>query len=311
MAKKHEQNKIQLLAETFFNDKNEKNFAPIFEELSAIVRSAIGSITKNDEEIFHTIKSEIGMKIWIGTKNKKEESIFDPEKSFLSWIFVTARNQAIQSYRKKKNRHEILEGEMFFEDSKTSAEVFENLIPNHEQEELEPEQGCFHSDIVMQSQFIEEKLKELYQGEEYEILRKAIILRISPEEIAKEYNINSRVTITSRNRRARTKIKALLESEIEKSKRQEDKTINGKVETISSDCLVMCSRTSGKLNGEYTKTHNNGVILEKGLYENGTRVGVWQEKNELGILTTQTHYEETIKKYHFDRFGEIMETELV
>jgi len=296
--------RVQECAEIFFNSRTEKNFSGIYRELTSIVRSSSSNILKNDEDLIQEVIDQVAMTIW------KAEDIFDKDKSFLSWIYISSKNAAIRLYRKKRKRNEIMESDMIFDDSEGDSSIFENNLYqennyNSQENNVKYYDSIeFHNCPEKQHEFILDMLKKCYSGEEYDILYKAIILKESPENIAKEFNINSRITVTSRNRRARNVLKKLLDQELQSSLIKEDKTISGKIVVNINEgrTRIECERLNGKLHGEFKEYYASGKIKTVGQFTDGKKTGVWNYYLENGKKEQNVNYDHRGAYVKFDRF---------
>ena len=293
-------NNIQKYARIFFSNKNERNFSPVYNELLIIAKSACGSILKRDEEAMHDIINKVAMTIW------QDNRIYSEEKSFLSWVFVACKNGALAHIKNKKKKKEILASDMIFGEGEEEDDAFERIvskISDSSDSTFQDRNDVFHESYKMQHDFILETLGNLYSGEEYEILYKAIVEKQSPEKIAMEHGINSRITITSRNRRARNIIKEKLEEKLEESKISEDKSLDSEIKgKTTNGNYFTCFRVSGLFQGEYKEYSPNGELVTVGNFEKGEKVGDWISFNKEGIKIKKTDYDRgSFVKY--DRFG--------
>lgn len=305
-TQKHD-NKVQKLADNFFSNKCEQTFTPLYKEINNIVNSVAPSIVKFDKDKIITIVSDIAMTVWNGT-NANGEEIYSEDKSFLSWVYISAKNKAIQHYKKNKNRREIFESDMSF-DGDEDSNRFDTLSHSagHYDEMTNTdsiENDLFHKNPKKQVAFIEEKLRDMYEGEEFVVLYKAIIKQVSPQVIADEHGINSRITVSTRASRVRSKISTMLEDEIRKSLMKENKTIDGDFDYKKGGQEVRCSREKGLLHGEWKSYYENGSPKIEGQYKNGQKVGEWKTYYENGIVESVINYSDATLPYMlFDRYG--------
>ena len=298
-------NKIQELSRKFFENRTEINFKPVFKEIENIVRSSTSSILKNDEDKIQEVVSEVAMALWSNKKNDGSE-IFSEDQSMLSWVYVSSKNKAIQMFRKSSRSKETLESDLMRDGEDEETNVFETMMYRSgvsDEMNLEDDYVPFHEDLSAQHDFIMNTLSLLFSGEEYEILYKAIVEKVSPEVIAEEYGIASRVTITSRNRRARNKISSLLQEKINESRMKESMMVDGNMTYEKNDHIIICSRKNGKLNGSYEKRNKSGQIIEIGEYNVGEKVGIWKTFYQSGIVESVIDYDNEMNYELYDRFG--------
>lgn len=293
-------NKFQLLAEAFYQEKTEKNFNLIYVELVNIARASCGLILKNNDTALSEVVSEIGMMIW-----QNDGSAIKEGKSFLSFVYLSCKNRALQQLRTKKRKKEIYASDMAH-NGMDDITVFENMIHSvvgENADETNFDQAEF--DDCSKLEYVISSLKEAYQGEEYEVLHKAIVLGVSPEQIAIEHDIASRITVSTRAVRARSKIKAKYMAETDMERLLDNTTDDVNVSMKDDEgCLVKFSRKNGKLHGNCVTFHKNGVMKTKGSYENGVKIGEWVEYNsdsEMIMKVNESHHKNAFVKY--DSFG--------
>lgn len=300
-------NKIQELASKFFGDKSEKNFGALYEEISNVVHSVAPSIVKFDKDKLQSIVTDISLTVWKGT-NANGDSIYSEDKSFLSWVYVSAKNKAIQHYKKTKTARMTYESDMSREGKDDEYNAFEAVVYGvghyDEIDTSTDEEELFHNNSNMQVDFVKNKLKELYSGEELEISYRAIIENASPSALAEEYGINSRITVCTRNTRAKQKIAKDLKEAINLSKMKEDVSLNGRFRKRMGEYDVDCERHSGMLNGEYKKYYKSGSIKLEGNYQMNQRVGEWITYYENGKKESVVNYSsENLPFILYDRYG--------
>lgn len=300
-------NKIQDLASAFFSNKTESNFSKLYEEITKVVHSVAPPIVKYDKDKLQTIISDISLTVWNG-KNAQGEEIYSEDKSFLSWVYVSAKNKAIQHYKKTKTARMTYESDMSRDGKDDEYNTFESVVYGvGHYDEIDTdfgEQELFHNNPKKQVEFVKNRLQELYSGEEYEILHKAMIQQISPSVIAEEYGINSRITISTRNTRTKQKIAKDLKEEINLSKMSENTSLNGAFKKRIGDCNVSCERQDGVLDGSYRKYYMNGNIKIDGTYSNNVKIGEWRSFYENGNLESIINYSETDLPFVlYDRYG--------
>lgn len=306
---KFEKNKIQRLASDFFTDRSERNFNPLYKEMVKIINSVAPPIVKYDRDKLATIIGDISMTVWNGT-NAKQEDIYSEERSFLSWVFISARNKAIQHYKKTKTRKELCESDMVRDGKEEEFNSFDHATfgvghyAEMENVDEQQESNLFHNNKKSQIEFVENRLKQMYTGEEYEILHKAMILQISPKTIADEHGINSRITVSTRNTRVKQKIAKQLSEAIASSEMFEDLTKDGSFVRLINDCEVRCERKAGILHGTYRKFYVNGQVQVEGEYRNGKKIGEWKAYYENGNIESIVNYsDDALPFILFDRYG--------
>lgn len=301
--------KIQQLASKFFENRTESNFNPLYKEIVKIINSVAPPIVKYDRDKIATIVGDITITVWHG-KNADDQDIYSDDRSFLSWVFISARNKAIQHYKKVKRQKELCESDMVRDGKEDEYNSFDNATfgvghyAEIEDIDLDTENQLFHNNKKLQVEFVEEKLKSMYEGEEYEVLHKAMILQISPETIAQDHGINSRITVSTRNTRAKQKIAKELEEAIQSSKMFEDITKDGSFTRRIRDCEIKCERKGGVLHGTCKKFHVNGSIKTEGEYRNGKKVGEWKSYYDNGVLESILNYsDDALPFILYDRYG--------
>lgn len=308
---KFKDHKIQQLASTFFRNRTESNFSPLYKEIVKIINSVAPPIVKYDRDKLATIVGDISMHVWIGL-NAKQEEIYSDDQSFLSWVFISARNKAIQHYKRTKSRKELCESDMMRDGREDEFNSFDHatfgvghytemeVIDEHVEGEL------FHNSPKKQVEFVKEKLQSMFTGEEYEVLYKAMILQISPTVIADEYGINSRITVSTRSTRTRQKIAVQLLEAIESSKMFEDFTKDGSFTKRINDCEIKCERRDGTLHGTYKKFYENGILKIEGEYRNGKRIGEWKAYYSNGKIESVVNYsDDALPFLLYDRYGSV------
>lgn len=299
-------NKIQKLAEAFFNSKTEANFSILYKEITKVVNSVAPPIVNYDRDKLSDIVNDISMTVWEGV-NASGESIFSEDRSFLSWVYISAKNKAIQHFKKNRTRKEVMESDMAFDDDNEGGAFdsytygsgyFDEIDQSQEEEEL------FHNNPKKQIQFLEEALGDMYEGEDFEVLHKSLIQQISPTDIAEEHGIQSRITVSSRATRARKKLSTALELEKQKSRMEEDKTIDGHYEIKKNGEKSTCTRKNGILNGAWSTYYPSGAIKMEGIYEDGVKVGQWKCYYEHGGVESIVNYSDATMPYEiYDRYG--------
>ena len=304
-----EQHKIQQLAHAFFNDRSDKNFNALHKEITKIVNSVAPPIVKYDEDKLCSIISDISLTVWNG-KNANDEDIYNPNQSFLSWVFVSARNKAIQHFKKTKTRKEVYETDMTRDGKDDEFNSFDNVIytVGHYDEindiDVIAENEQFHNNPSSQVEWVKKRLAEMYDGEEYEILYKAMIEQISPKTIADEHGVGSRITVSTRNTRVKKKIAKELSEKINTSKMSDDLSLNGSFVHKVGECAIKCERKSGVLWGEYKKFFPNGNLKIEGQYADNKKVGEWKSYYENGNLESIINYSnDALPFVLYDRYG--------
>lgn len=304
-------NKIQQLASKFFQNKTESNFNPLYKEIVKIINSVAPPIVKYDRDKLATIVGDITITVWHGT-NANGDDIYSDERSFLSWVFVSARNKAIQHYKKTKARKELCETDMVRDGKEEEFNSFDHITfgVGHysEIEDIDErmENELFHNNKKMQVQFVEDRLKAMYEGDEYEVLHKAMILQISPQIIAEQHGINSRITVSTRNTRAKQKIAEELAEAIMSSKMFEDTTKDGSFTKRINDCEIKCERKDGVFHGMCRKYYKNGLVKTEGEYRNGKKIGEWKSYYENGSIESVLNYsDDALPFILYDRYNSI------
>lgn len=300
-------NKIQDLAKKFFDNKSESNFTQLYKEITKIVNSVAPTIVNYDKDRLSDIVNDISMTVWGGV-NASGESIFSENKSFLSWVFISAKNKAIQHYKKRKTKREVMESDMSYDNESEGGGVFDSYTYGHgyfnEMDDEVDGEELFHNSPRQQIAFLETTLSDMYDGEDRKVLHESLIQQVSPTDIAEKYGINSRITVSSRATRVRKKLFVALEEEKYKSRMREDKTIDGSYQMEKNSEVSKCNRENGVLNGVWSTYYPNGAIKMEGVYENGKKVGEWICYYESGSIESIVNYSDATMPYEiYDRYG--------
>jgi RNA polymerase sigma factor (sigma-70 family) len=320
MSTKFQSNLIHTAASQFFNSKTEKSFCRLYEIAKPLV-SHISFKFLHKEELVEDCVSEIFTKIYKTSMNPDFK--FNEEKSYLSWLIQTTRNHSIILYNKMKANMEITESEFVGSDSEDIENFLEFICANQalgdvnlvSPEDMLNESVPFHENnnaLVARSLEI---IKEISSDEkDAELLEDILFRGYGREELLEYYGINSRITITSRRRRALKKMKEILLKDITTSKflSREEATgeivsyhKNGKisqsieVKNSKFDGLYKTFFDNGKIktcstykngikDGHFTEYFLSGQIKLMGNFKNGDKVGVW-ERFEMG-----GHYDEVV-----------------
>jgi antitoxin component YwqK of YwqJK toxin-antitoxin module len=324
--------KIQNSAAQFFKDRTEKNFSNFYEVTSPVVRSISMKMLKNSDVVDEVV-SEVFVKIWTN-----ENYVFDEEKSYYSYLFTTTLNCSRQIYKK------IKEDKLITESSLINDPETENMIDylNNNQKTvtdteldftINPEYyDCFHENKKALYIRVYSIVDEIAKGKNAELLKDIFFENTNRNNLADIYGINSRITITSRRRRAAQKINFLLTLEINGSKFASGEKISGDfvllnkktgtkkfvgscVEGRLNGCcktyspngvlIIETNYTLGIRNGKHSEWYLNGKIKVDGTYENGIKVGEWKRYNESGEIDEIYDFDEN----HFKIFenGKILE----
>jgi RNA polymerase sigma-70 factor (ECF subfamily) len=213
---------IQKLAETFIVEKTEKSFKNLFDRLRPGILNHCFLILKEQELAEDAFLNTMG-KIWT-----KIEQYNDDRGNFSTWCYNIARNESLllMKSRKKYNNRTDLEIE-FLSERNTIGDMggIYTMEEDHsyafgaEEDSLDSVYEHVLNEI--------RELPDLYR----DIMIDREIHNMKYKDIAEKYGIKKR-SIATRIRRARNKIKKIMEDRIDTSNRTSKKIIKENVKTI-------------------------------------------------------------------------------
>jgi antitoxin component YwqK of YwqJK toxin-antitoxin module len=320
-----QQNRLQEAARNYFSDRTEKNFNALYKLCKPIIEKASKAILKDKDLVSNNV-SEVMIKIFENTS-----FTFDENKSFYSWLYNSARNQAILFYNKNRKTISSETLEDGLQKNKVRRIVFESELQSDQEEQIENILDYFSSKHIEHEEeevkYIKEeeivgKVIDIIENkitktkEDAKLLIDRLIGNISPEKLKDEYGIKSRITVTSRRRRAIQKINEILTPEVNFAKFKDkalktgdvvQKFDNGNIEAkfsvknglINGEAInyyengnVKCkiNYKNGVKHGSFSKYNIDGFIELDGFYKNGEKCGVWK-RYENGLVIEEYHQE--------------------
>lgn len=322
--------KIQEVSRNYFQERSEKNFNVMYDTLRPVVEAASKRILKDDDLVSDNV-TEVFMKI-----HNNKEFIFAEDKSFLSWIFNTTRHSAISIYNKARRvttketpdgKEKVKIKRLYLESdfATLGEEEIENTLDYLAQTQGVDKDGSNHEEeetpYTMQVTNVHDKVIKIINDispspQDAQLLVDRLIGDISPETLKDTYGIASRVTVTSRRRRALVKINDILTPEINERKLADGNLQNGDVVLKFEDGTIrhkftlvngkVCGKTicyfpngkvmkkveynNGVRHGEYEEFFVNGFMKKEGKYENGTKSGVWSRYDDEGNIQEDVDY---------------------
>jgi RNA polymerase sigma factor (sigma-70 family) len=301
--------------------------------------STLNKMRKTTTFIDYTIDEVVPTKIF--TYSSAEE-MATAQKNSLGLVATGSETSAIEMEkvleRKVKSRAKrfVPESELVFE---TKEDELENALDYHASKagvtDSQPDEVFFltynsDSKIV---EAVERVIDQISNNEKDRNLLRAIFIEgIGPTELKKMFKMNSRITITSRRRRALAKIVEAIKAVLNGEKLADGidlkneiaqisykgtnipkfiATFNGK--QLNGECKKMrkngiihysCGYMDNIKHGEYREYYENGTMKTFGFYTNGKKSGLWKRYDENGNITECADYATGKCELYFEN-GEI------
>ena len=299
---------IQAIGAKYFADRNEQSFAKFYNDLKPLVLTISKKIL-TDQEAAEENVSRVFMKIY-----RNDRFVFDPKRSFLSYVYNTTKNSAIVMYNSFKKRKEVCESELTNEHNEDMESLLDYLYVHNTEDAMREVDQTNIEDREMLHNSPKEMCKRVMHiidrvsdnEQDAEILKDVLFRGIGPDEVKEIYGLKSRITITSRRRRGLQKIRKELEKEINASKLDDGDKLDGEVKTYHKNEKLMffAQVKGGKLNGRFEKWAADGNMKCTGSYRDGFRHGEYRELHQDGSLKLHGKYEDDKKTGLWERFYE-------
>lgn len=312
------------VAQIYFEDRSQKNFNIMYEELRKIGMMAKAGLTVEKDD-YESITTDLAMRLL-----NKFDTIYSNHKSIFAYVFLSYKTKYF-SLLKKYNKY-VREADMFRKGDEEDVNRFETILfQKTEQAEKTEHISVLHNSVDMQFSEFYKIIDEMYP-EEKEFVKELFELRdesevgnvslfVSPEKVGAKYGIKNRTTISARRTRAFQKIGAELSKRVEESSKLDGDrpdgtyTIKGKEVTIENQKIVKVKFT--EKSGSTTKKSlveggwltekfdKNGTKIMEGVRDlEGNKIGFWSFYHENGKVESRANYSHPNVTYsQFDSQG--------
>ena len=298
------------LALIYHNDRSDRNFEVLYQELRKIGSVARNGLTVEIDD-YESITTDIAMRL-----HKNFDKIFTENKSIFSYCFVSFKTKYFSLLKKYNKR--VLESDMYYGDGDEQYNGFEKLIYDRTEAEEEPELfDVLHASKELQvEEFYKiidehfpndrEMMRDLFKLREEEEVGNSSVFT-SPEKIGLKYGIANRTTISAKRTRALIKIKEILAKKVEASKCFDGDRIDGDVmvgkDVVTFENSKIVGSKKIQANGDIvfktaheegwleTRTTGEGIKISEGIRtHDGKRSGFWTFFQENGKLDSRMNY---------------------
>lgn len=321
---------FNVLALEYFEDRSEKNFARLYNELRNVGMATRAGLTVEDQD-FETIINDLALKL-----QRDYDEVYQSKKSLLSYCIVAFKSKFYSLLPKYNKR--VLASSLMFEDESSESSVFESLVSlDNPVNEIDIEMFATVSNDsnkklslfyeILEEEYPEEKdlMKEIFSPREDIETNNSFVWK-SPAEVISNTNFDGgKTAISARRTRAIQKIRTKMNEklkihefadhvcddlDVEDSYGTKWSVRNRKVVRKEFETKDGCTMIIEEENGiqKIQKKWQNGKIKEEGVRAGNKRTGIWLFYYENGKLEGKIDYDNDMRFVLFDEegFGENM-----